>query len=725
MTPSFGAYVGGCLALIGMGAALGLGAYWLRRWIVPEFSGALARLAEITLAVALLVLTLELLGTIGAFRLGWIVLATIAAGLFAAWLGRRMAPAGVASIEPPRVQPLALLLALGVASWTVAEWTFPAQLSLDHGMFGGDTTWYHMPFAARFVQDASITDLHLTDPLRLAAWYYPQSSELVHGAAIAVTQSDWLSPLINLGWLVFGLLACWCVGRPYNVAPASLVAGALVFDSGIFIETQAGEGRNDVMALAFLVAFAAFLINGHQRRAPGIGAVADKPDPRAPLLDKGPLIMAGLAGGLAISVKLTLLAPIGAIYLGMILASNRGRRLTTAWVMGAAMFVTGAYWYIRAMVHSGGNPTPQISYGPLNLPTPDQMPLDPRPRFSVADYLFEPTIYRKWFFPELDNALGPLYPLILIMAVAATVYIVLRSRNRILRVLAAAALVTAIVYVLTPLTAAGPEGEPRGFFTNTRYLMPGLVLGLVLLPLARPLRAPERRAWATLIVLIVVYAITVLTTPRWEPSYIVGTVFIVAALVWVPAALGYFRGLGRISRLGMAGALAGVLLLAVVLGRAQQTQYMDSHYTRTTLFLQEGGPVKAFDWVRPLRDKRIGIVGSGEIFFSQYGFYGLDLSNRVDFVGVPGDHGTYRLATSCPQLRRRINAGDYDYLVISQYTQDSPDAEYRYPIRAWTKTDPALEEILAEEDVTPQPDYVYAVKGELSPEACAALGEKS
>ncbi|HKG34821.1 MAG TPA: hypothetical protein VKA89_00110 [Solirubrobacterales bacterium] len=722
MTPSFGAYVGGGVALIGIAAALGLGGYWLRRWIVPEFSGALARLAEITIAVGLFVLTLELLGTVGAFRLGWIVLGCIAAGLVAAWLAHSRAPRGAVAVEPPKVHTWALVIAVGVASWAAAEWTFPSQLSLDHGMFGGDTTWYHMPFAARFVQDASITDLHLTDPLRLAAWFYPQSSELVNAASIAVTQSDWLSPLINLVWLCVGLLACWCVGRPYNVAPATLVAGALVLDSGIFIETQAGEGRNDVMALAFLVAMAAFLINGHQRRAPATGVVADTPDPTAPLLDRGPLILAGLAGGLAISVKLTMLAPIGAIFLGMVIASNRGRRLTTAAVMGASMFVTGAYWYVRAMIHTGGNPTPQLSYGPLNLPTPDQMPLDPRPRFSVADYLFEPTIYRKWFFPELDNALGPLYPLILIIAFAATVYIVLRSRNRILRLLAGAALLTAIVYIFTPLTAAGPEGEPRGFFTNTRYLMPGLMLGLVMLPLARPLRAPERRAWATLISLTLVYAITVLATPRWYPYYIVGTVFIVAAMVWLPAGLGYLRGIGRVSIPMIGAAVAGVLLLALVLGRAQQVQYVDNHYKRTTLFLQEGGPVKAFDWARPLRDKRIGIVGSGEIFFSQYGFYGVDLSNRVDFVGVPGDRGTYRLATTCRQLRNRINAGDYDFLVVSQYTQDSPDAEYRYPVRAWTKTDPGLEEVLAEEEITPQPDYVYRVKGDLDPAGCADLG---
>ena len=60
-------------------------------------------------------------------------------------------------------------------------------------MFGGDTTWYHMPFAARFAQEHSIVHLHFTDPLRLAAWFYPQSSELIHGSAIVLFKDDWLS----------------------------------------------------------------------------------------------------------------------------------------------------------------------------------------------------------------------------------------------------------------------------------------------------------------------------------------------------------------------------------------------------------------------------------------------------------------------------------------------------------------------------------------------------
>ena len=722
MTPSFGAYLGGCIAVLAIVASLYVGGYWLRRWFVPEFSGALARLAEVTIAVALLLLALELLGTLSVLRLGWIIVACIAVGLLAALIGWRRAPRDTSPIAAPAVNPWMVVIAIAVASFTVAEWSFPSQLSLDQGMFGGDTTWYHMPFAAGFFQDASTVHLQFTDPLRLVAWFYPQSSELIHGAAIALMQSDWLSPMINMAWLAVALLAAYCIGRPYSVGPASLVAAAIVLDSGVMIETQPGEGRNDIMAFAFLMAFVAFLINGHQRRAPAAGAVQDTPDPDAPLLDRGPLVIAGIAAGLSISVKLTMLAPVGAIALGVVVFSGRGRRLTSLVSMGVPILVVGGYWYLRAAIKTGGNPTPQIGWGPLHLPRPDQMPLDPRPRFSVAHYLGDPTIYRKWFFPQLDNALGPLYPLILILAFAAAVYILFRSRNKILRMIAGAALFTAIVYLFTPLTAAGQEGEPRGFFTNTRYLMPGLVLALALLPVARPLRAPEQRAWRTLIFLALVYWVTVLTTPHWAPGYILGTIFFTLALVWAPAGLGWLRGEGRVGRGAIAAAVVGIAVVAVVLGRAQQTQYEDHHYTRPSLFLQDGGPQKAYTLIRAQHDKRIGISGSGEIFFGQYGYFGKDLSNTVRYIGVPGPHGAYRLATTCREFRRQINAGDYDYIVISQYTQDSPDAQYRYPIRAWTRDDPALKLVLQEPDITPQPDYVYKVLGKVDPAGCAKGG---
>ena len=634
-----------------------------------------------------------------------------------------MAPRGGREVAAPRVQTVAFLIALGVASFTVAEWTFPSQLSLDFGMFGGDTTWYHMPFAARIAQEASTVHLHYTDPLRLVAWFYPQSSELIHGAAIVIFKTDWLSPLINLFWLAIALLAAWCVGRPYKVGPATLVAGAIVLDAGVMIETQPGEGRNDIMGLAFLIAFAAFLINGHQRRAPEAGAVQDTPERDAPLLDKGP---AGprrdrrRAGGLG---EAHLPRPGGGDLARRRRLQRQGPPLDDR--LGARALDLRRR---RLLVRAGGDqdrrqPDPVTSsFGPLHLPKPDQMPLDPRPRFAVSHYLTDPTIYRRWFFPRLDNAFGPLWPLILIVAVAAAVFIALRSRNRILQVIAVAALLTAAVYLFTPLTAAGQEGSPTGFFTNTRYLVPGLVLAMTLLPIARPLRAPDSRAWQTLLFLLGVYAITVLTTPRWYPGYIVGTIFLTLALVWAPAALGLLRGRRRVSRGHVAVAAGGGAA-----ARRGPRPRPGGPVLRPALHAHDPVPAGRRPAqglrLRPHRhDARIGIAGSGEIFFGQYGFYGANLDNYVQYIGVPGPDGAYRLATSCAQFHRLINAGHYDFLIVSQATQDSREAEYWYPIYAWLKNDPALELVIEEPEITPEPDYVFKVKGKLDP-SCADVGK--
>src|SRR6202012_5195718 len=225
-------------------------------------------------------------------------------------------------------------------------------------------------------------------------------------------------------------------------------------------------------------------------------------------------------------------------------------------------------------------------------------------------------------------------------------------------------------------------------------------LAMVMLPLARPLRAPERRAQGTLIFLGIVYWVTVLTTPKWYSTYIFGTIFLTLALVWVPTALGLGRSRGVLSRRVVMVAGAVVLLAAVVLGRAQQVQYADHHYTKTSLFLQEGGPEEAYEYAQKLQHQRIGIVGDSEIIFGQYGFFGNPPTNEVDFIGVTGPHGSYRLALTCPQFMERVNAGNYDYLIMSEATEDSRESEagedfYR-PIYSWVKDDPALEPKVSE-----------------------------
>lgn len=725
MTPSLASYIAGVLQIAVICGAVWYGSWWLRRWIVPEFSGALARLAELTIAFAYLTIALQLIGSVGLLKEVWITVSCVLVPLVGAGLAWKFAPRDVEQIEAPAVPRWAFLVAVGVASWCVAEWAFPTQLSLDQGMFGGDTTWYHMPAAARFIQDASTVPLHFTDALRLAVWFYPQNSELMHGALMGLMDSDWLSPIFNMLPLGVALLACWCVGRPYAVGPATLVAGAVLLSAGVMIETQPGEGRNDIVCFAFLIAFVAFLINGHQRHAPKSGAVEEKPDPTAPLLDKGPLILAGIAAGLAISMKVSMLAPVGVILIGMIFISGRARWLTTTLCLGVPMLVVGGYWYVRAMLYTGGNPVPAVGWGPLHLPQPDQMPLDPRPRFSVAHYITDPGIYRWWFFPRLDDAFGVLFPLILVMLAAASIWLVIKSRNKIVRVISAAALITAVVYVFTPLTAAGQEFQPRGFFTNTRYLLPGLLLAAVMLPLIRQLREPEDRAKKVLIFLTAVYAITVLTSPKWYPSFLPGAMFLTLMIVWAPVGLSWLKDNGRISRNMIVVSVAAIAVIAAIWGRGEQVGYAEKHYTRTTLFLQEGGPQEAFEFTRNLKNKRIALAGSGEIFFGQYGFYGVDRSNHVQYIGQEGPNGTYRLIDNCREFVNKVNEGNYDYIITSEYTQDSPGSDFWYPVHAWIEDDPAVKLVVAEEDITPQPDFVYKITGKLDPDRCATLDNRA
>jgi hypothetical protein len=94
---------------------------------------------------------------------------------------------------------------------------------------------------------------------------------------------------------------------------------------------------------------------------------------------------------------------------------------------------------------------------------------------------------------------------------------------------------------------------------------------------------------------------------------------------------------------------------------------------------------------------------------------------------VPGPHGSYRLATSCSQFIERINAGNYDYVIMSRETVDSKESEqgeYWYPVYDWVRRDPAMDLVIAEPTIVPQPDYVFKVKGELSPQSCPTKAQE-
>ena len=155
---------------------------------------------------------------------------------------------------PPRRGLIALL----IAAVATVHFAAGVKLRLSTGMTGFDSTWYHGPFAAGFFQSGDTWSLHFIAP-QFLAWFYPANREVVHAVGMLAFGRDMLSPLLNLGWFVGCLVAAWCIGRPYRVAPWSLALAAIAL-SVPALHDQAGEARNDIVGIFFLLAAVAIAL---------------------------------------------------------------------------------------------------------------------------------------------------------------------------------------------------------------------------------------------------------------------------------------------------------------------------------------------------------------------------------------------------------------------------------------------------------------------------------
>ncbi len=202
------------------------------------------------------------MGVLGLFKEIPLLLGYVAAGLGVTFLARRRGLPPTPRTAEARSSGVMVAIGIIAAALVVVHWAHPTSQAIDQGMYYQDTTWYHMSFSARFAQTGHIGPLHFTDPLKLAAWFYPQNSELLHGVGIVFLKTDFLSPLMNLMWVALCLLAAWCVGRPYGIGGVTLLGAAVVLDSNMLVGSQAGQGPNDVAGLFFLMAAIAFLVDG-------------------------------------------------------------------------------------------------------------------------------------------------------------------------------------------------------------------------------------------------------------------------------------------------------------------------------------------------------------------------------------------------------------------------------------------------------------------------------
>ncbi|HEU5142174.1 MAG TPA: hypothetical protein VFU04_03345 [Solirubrobacterales bacterium] len=618
-----------------------------------------------------------------------------------------------------------------------AHWGLTAADAMSRGIFNFDSLWYHMPFAVEMAQSHSVTGLHYTDTV-FTNWFYPQNSELLHAVGILLWERDTLSLLLNFGWLGMAFLAAWCIGRPFGRGELSVVATAILLSSHTLVVREPGAAKNDVMAAALLLAAIAILVNAWASRRTSSPAGQD-----ARSLPVGwPVAIAGLATGLAVGTKSTALAMAAALTVAVVVLAPTGRRWAAAGWWFAAAFAGGGYWYLRNLI-AAGNPLPQLeSLGPISLPHPEQLQSG-RPDFSVAHYATDTGVWSEYFVPELHEAFGLLWPLVLTGAIAGGLLALLRGRQRIIRWMGGVALFGLLAYLFTPLTAAGAEGAPEGFGINLRYAVPAMLAGLALLPIALPRilsaggavagvphsAGAKRRAhgggrrdrtrgqsawWFILAALLFVLAVTDrLDAVARDPDRLFGWA-LALLLVVVPAALLAAKSWGG-SRRMLAVGFALLALAVAAIGYPLQREYLEDRFRNLDPATAIPGMQldSAYRWARTVRDARIGLAGTTAGFLG-YGFYGTDLSNDVHYIGEEGPHGAFNAISDCRGFRRAVNRAELDYLVTAPFLNFIETSDpIPSPEGGWLRGAAAVRPLLRSGQVV-----VWRLDGPLPPGQC-------
>lgn len=615
---------------------LAFGVRSVRRRVLPKWSGPPAWLVDIVAWLSAVVVLSEILGSLGLFRAWALVLGSALCGVSLAALTSRFS---ARTTEPPKAEAsgprAARWTSFAGALLVLGQWAVPAQISLAHGMRAPDTLWYHGPFAARFVQEGWLTHLHFVEVEPLTA-FYPANSELLHAVGIALFDShDVLSPLVNLGFVALALLAGWCIGRPFGAAPLSMLGTSIALSLPILWGVNAGQAGNDAAGLAFFLAAAALLVNG---------ASAGR----------------GAAAGLALGTKFSLVAPA----LAVVAVRPRLRAIV-------ALALTGGFWFLRNLIQTG-----------WFLPRAPR-PLTDHLEFSLAHYLTDWPVWRSHFLPGLHFGFGSIWPVVLALAAAGACGALFARGDR--RLLGIVALAAALLYVFTPNSAAGREGDPWSFGLNLRYATPAVALGLALLPTWL-----FRWRAALTAVLAATLAITLLSPTGLYPDK-------------------RFEALGLAALAGAAALAASRPRLRPLLAAAAfialfpiQSHYLDNRYRDQPLAFARG-----------LSGARIGVLG----VTTTYSLYGDDLSNRVVYVGRSGSRGAFTREPDCRAWRIAVNAGHFDYLLVAPVSSpDLPaDIPKQPPIEAgWTNGDPAAVPIQRVGRLA----TVYRLKGPLSPSGC-------
>jgi len=174
----------------------------------------------------------------------------------------------------------------------------------------------------------------------------------------------------------------------------------------------------------------------------------------------------------------------------------------------------------------------------------------------------------------------------------------------------------------------------------------------------------------------------------------------------------------------LAGIGAAAVIALAVFGRFAQDHYLHERYSSTApdypkteqpaVELGQGLGV-AYDWARGTHDLKIALSGTMGALF-QYGLWGWDSSNDVEYIGQHGPRGSFNEIPECPEWIGALNDGDYDYVITTPtYHQDNPAADAVPIQRTWISHAGNIRRVAGAGLVD-----IWKVTGPLDPLACTA-----
>ncbi|MCU1587967.1 MAG: Dolichyl-phosphate-mannose-protein mannosyltransferase, partial [Frankiales bacterium] len=574
-------YALGAVACLVVVAALVSAAISLRRRLLPGWHGAGARLGELVIGTSCAVVLLELLGLVSLLRRPAIVVAALLLAAGGHALARGRADSDPPPVGAPTSTRWQVWAATAAVAAVAAQWLESVRAYLQHGNERTDSLHYHLTFAAHFAQDHSILPVYRLDNFGVATWY-PLNSELLQGAGMALLGSSGLTLVVDFLSLAGVLLAAWVLAAPFRAGPAALVATCLLLVA--LGPTYAGAGFNDWISVWPLLAGFALLTASR-----GEGRQLTRPV----------ILLVGLAGGLAIGSKLTVLAP-AVVLLVLAVALRPGDRWRSLGLCLSGFALTGGYWYARNLVVVGNPvPTTRVGIGPLHLPKPATPVLDQYDQ-SVVHYLTDGSVIREFFRPALHAFFGPLWVVTVLLIAAGLALALLRLRqDRAVLGLALAALLSGLVYLVTPTGAGGVEGKPVLFGYNLRYALFAFVAGLLLLVIGT---ARTRLAPLVMAGLLGLLTVALGRNRAWASGWWKQALLLIAVLALLGTVLTLWERLERrvLLAAGLVGAVAAVIAAVPVDQRLERYSYTNAAVPRDVLF----------STVRGETGQRVGVVGA-------------------------------------------------------------------------------------------------------------------